>query len=109
MCIILNRANNGERMGGGPGAVVKSDCLESRVACSTSDLQGSNFKSRVWRAVSSHSFHHPREVFLAQFSLYNYVHKGGLNQIHSFHFDEHFDEHITLYKCYTNVLLVNSR
>ena len=39
-----------------------------------SDRQGSNFESRVWRAVSSHLFHHPQEVLLAKFSL----HKGGL-------------------------------
>ena len=43
------------------------------VACSASDLQGLNFKSCVWRAVSSH---HLQQVLLAQFSLY--VHKSGL-------------------------------
>ena len=32
--------------------------------------------TRIWRAVSSHSSHHPHEVILAQFSLY--VHTGGL-------------------------------
>ena len=31
---------------------------------------------RVWRAVSSHSSHHPQEVIFAQFSYY--VPKGGL-------------------------------
>ena len=41
------------------------------VACSASDLQGLNFVSCVWRAVSSH---HPQEVLLTQFSLY--VHKS---------------------------------
>ena len=46
------------------------------VACSASHRQGSNFKSCVWRAVSSHSSHHPQEVLLARFSLY--VHTGGL-------------------------------
>ena len=46
------------------------------VACSVSDLQGLNFESCVWRAVSSHSSHHPQEDLLAQFSLY--VHKSGL-------------------------------
>ena len=52
-------------------------CLRDReVACSASDLQGSNFESCVWRTVSSESSHHPQEVLLAQFSLY--VHKGGL-------------------------------
>ena len=44
-------------------------------ACSASDLQGLNFESCVWRAVSSHSSHHPQEVILAQFSLY--MHKRG--------------------------------
>ena len=43
------------------------------VACSASDLQGLNFESCVWRAVSSH---HPQEFILTQFSLY--VHKSGL-------------------------------
>ena len=43
---------------------------------SSSDGQGSNFESCVWRTVSSHSAYHPQTVFLAQFSLY--VHKGGL-------------------------------
>ena len=43
------------------------------VACSTSDIQGLNLESCVWRAVSSH---YPREVFFAKFSLY--VHKRGL-------------------------------
>ena len=42
---------------------------------------GSNFESFVWRAVSSHSSHHPEEALLAQFSLY--AHKGGLSAIHS--------------------------
>ena len=32
------------------------------VACSASDRQGSNFESSIWRAVSSHSSHHPREA-----------------------------------------------
>ena len=54
---------------------------DREVACSTSDRQGSNFKS--WRTVSSHSSHHPQEVLLAQFSLY--VHRGGLKP-DSFHF-----------------------
>ena len=48
-----------------------------------SDRQGFSFESCVWRAVSSHSSHHPQVVLLAQFSLY--VHKGGLKP-HSFHF-----------------------
>ena len=57
---------------------------DREVACSTSDRQGSNFESCVWRTVSSQSSHHPQEVLLAQFSLY--VHKGGLKP-DSFHFD----------------------
>ena len=49
---------------------------DRQVACSALDRQGSNFKSCVWRTVSSQSSHHRQEVLLAQFSLY--VHKGGL-------------------------------
>ena len=56
---------------------------DREVACSASDRQESNFESCVWRTVSSHSYHHPQEVLLAQFSLY--VHKGGLKP-DSFHF-----------------------
>ena len=56
---------------------------DREVACSASDRQGSNFKSCVWRTVSSQTSHHPQEVLLAQFSLY--VHKGGLKP-DSFHF-----------------------
>ena len=59
---------------------------DREVACSASDRQGSNFESCVWRTVSSHSSHHPQEVFLAQYSLY--VHKGGLKP-DSFHFHFH--------------------
>ena len=46
------------------------------IACSASDLQGLNFESCVWTAVSSHSSHHPQEFILARFSLY--VHRSGL-------------------------------
>ena len=60
---------------------------DREVACSTSDRQGSNFESCVWRTVSSQSSHHPQEVLLAQFSLY--VHKGGLKP-DSFHLLRHF-------------------
>ena len=49
---------------------------DRKVSCAAPDRQGSNFKSCVWRTVSSQSSHHPQEVLLAQFSLY--VHKGGL-------------------------------
>ena len=69
-----------------PSTCESQYCGEPRdleVACSAADHQGSNFESCVWRTVSSHSSHHPQEVFLAQFSLY--VHKGGLKP-DSFHF-----------------------
>ena len=56
---------------------------DREIACSDLDRQGSNFESCVRKAVSSHSSHHPQEVFLAQFSLY--VHKSGLKP-DSFHF-----------------------
>ena len=56
---------------------------DREVACLTSDRQGSNFESCVWRTVSSQSSQHPQEVLLSQFSLY--VHKGGLKP-DSFHF-----------------------
>ena len=51
---------------------------DREVACSASDLKGSNFKSCIWRAVSV-----AVEVFLAQFSL---------NPIHfiCFRFDDAF-------------------
>ena len=64
-----------------PHPLVKICIVEH--AFSASDLQGLNFESCVWRAISSHSSHHPQEVFLAQFSLY--VHKSGLKP-DSFHF-----------------------
>ena len=56
-------------------SIVGSLC-DLKVACSASDLRGFNFESCVWRAVSSHSSHHPREVLRAKLS--EYVHKGGL-------------------------------
>ena len=37
-----------------------------KVACSASDRQGLNFESCIWRAVSSHSSHHPQEAPLVQ-------------------------------------------
>ena len=49
---------------------------DREVACSASDRQGSNFESCVWKAVSSHSSHHPQKVLLAKLSLF--VHKTGL-------------------------------
>ena len=42
---------------------------DPELSCSASDRQGSNFESFVWGTVSSHSYHHPREVLLAQLSL----------------------------------------
>ena len=70
-----------------PHPLVKLSIMGSlhgrEVACSASDLQGFNFESCVWRALSSHSSHHPQEVLLAQFSLY--VHKSVLKP-DSFHF-----------------------
>ena len=70
---------------------------DREVAFSTSDRQGSNFESCVSRTVSSHSSHHPQEVFLAQFSLY--VHKGGLKP-DLFHYicDNGRDENVTFLK-----------
>ena len=52
---------------------------DREVACSASDLKGLTYESCVWRAMSSHSSHHPQEVLLIQFSLYvtcMYVHKS---------------------------------
>ena len=43
---------------------------DRKVAYSASDLQGLNFESCVWRAMSSHSSHHTQKVLLAQNSLY---------------------------------------
>ena len=67
-----------------PHPLVKLSIVESlrdrEVACSASNLQGFNFESCVWRAVSSH---HPQEVLPTQFSLY--VHKRSLKP-DSFHF-----------------------
>ena len=66
---------------------------DREVASSASDRQGSNSESYmyVWTAVSSHSPHHPREVVLAQFSLY--VHKGGLDPpFNSFYFDSEWNQ-----------------
>ena len=56
---------------------------DREVACSASEYRGTNFKLCVWRAMSSHSSHHPQEVILTQLSLH--VHKGGLKS-YSFHF-----------------------
>ena len=56
---------------------------DREVACSASYLQGLNFESCVWKAVSSHSFHHPQEVLLPYLSMY--AHKSGIKP-DSFHF-----------------------
>ena len=69
-----------------PHPLVKSIVCSLRdrnVAHSTSDFQGLNLDSCVWRAVSSHSSHHPQEVLLAKFSLF--AHTSGLKP-DSFHF-----------------------
>ena len=42
---------------------------DREVACSTSDRQGSNFESCVWRTVSSH---HPQEVLMAQLMAFRF-------------------------------------
>ena len=62
-----------------PHPLVKLSILGSlcdrEVACSAADLQGGlNFKScgDVWREVSFHSSHHPKEVLPTQFSLYSF-------------------------------------
>ena len=56
---------------------------DNNVACSASDRQGSDLESCVWRAMSSHSSHHPQEGRLAQFRLYMF--KSGIKP-NSFHF-----------------------
>ena len=56
---------------------------DREVVCSASDRQSFIFESFVWRAVTSHSFPHPQEVLLTQFSLY--VHKSGIES-DSFYF-----------------------
>ena len=62
---------------------IMGSLCDQEVACTASDLQGLNLESCVWRAVPSHSSHHPQKVIQAQFSLY--VHKSGLKP-DSFHF-----------------------
>ena len=86
------------KAGGGPRVVVSTAAFHARarivsivgnlrdreVACSVSDLQGSNFESCVWRTVSYQSSHHPEEVLLAQFSLYMCT-KVAQSPIHFIH------------------------
>ena len=62
------------------GLVGLEETSDRNVACSASDLQGLNFESCVWTAVSSHSSHNPQEFILARFSLY--VHKVAESPIH---------------------------
>ena len=53
---------------------------------------GFEFESRVWRAVSSHSSHHPQEVLLAQLShRWPKTHIGGLKPP-SFHSNFYYDQ-----------------
>ena len=65
-----------------PHPLVKLNIVGSlrdrEVACSASDRQGLSFESYVWRAVSSHSSHHPQGFILAQFSLYVHLKGTGL-------------------------------
>ena len=57
--------------------IIARSLRDRKLVCSASYLQGSNFESCFWRAVSTH---HPQEVLLAQLSLY--VHKCGLKPLH---------------------------
>ena len=53
---------------------------DREVACSASNVRGFNLKSCVWRAVSSHSSHHPQDVLLSRDLLlhcYNSPFKQG--------------------------------
>ena len=63
---------------------------DREVACSASDRQGTNFESCVWRTVSSHSFRHPQDVLLAQFSLF--VHRWPEARFISFSFTHLFSQ-----------------
>ena len=63
---------------------VLGNLLNREITNSASDRQGSNFESCVWRAVSSHSSHHPQDVPLAQFSLYSFIHSFIHSFIYSF-------------------------
>ena len=53
-----------------PTYYIASDVILN--TCSASDRPGSNLKSCVWRAVSSHSSHYPQEVLLASFISFPY-------------------------------------
>ena len=93
---------NSEIAGSNPALAFKSQRKNKFFSCSLAKIQycgepprprGSVLNLRppglefrvicVWRAVSSHSPHHPQEVLLARCSLH--VYKGGLKS-HSFHF-----------------------
>ena len=77
------------------GASVTETCT----ACTASDLQGLNFESCVWRAVSSQPSHHTQEVLLAQFSLYG--HRSGLKP-DSFHF--YFNLSLCFLSCFAHTI-----
>ena len=58
-----------------PHPRVKVSIVESlrdrKVACSTSDRQGSSFESCVWRTVLSQSSHHPQWLLIQLFHSRN--------------------------------------
>ena len=62
--------------------VLRSGIQFKKIKCSSPDNSlkiwyiGLNFKSCVWRAVSSHSSHHPQDIGLVHFSLW--LNKSGL-------------------------------
>ena len=81
--------------GRGPRVVVSTAAFHARVRGSvpgigglkgTTENQGSNFESCVWRTVSSQSSHHPQEVLLAQFSLYTCTQRWPKARFILFHF-----------------------
>ena len=86
-------------------SIVGSLC-DREISCSASDRQGPNFESCVWRTVSSHLFHHPQDVLLAQFSLY--VHKVGIKP-DSFHFAADLKPEFDMYiGCGDHVIIITS-
>ena len=62
---------------------------DREIMCSASDRQGLNFKSCVWRAVSSHSSHRPRER-LSWSNLACMCTKVAQSPIHFISFTDHF-------------------
>ena len=79
-CCLLGKS---EIVGSNPAPGFKFQRNKMFLLRSLVKIQGSNLESCVWRAVSCHSYHHPQEVLLAQFSLF--VHNSGLKP-HSFSF-----------------------